>query len=121
MREREHILGRGEFGEEELEQPEVPVLGGGGDGLGEPLAERPPARLGDRVVAPPAAGFLARLLEQAGLGEALGLVVELRVGKRPEVAHAELHHPLEVIGSGRPAHRDEPEDEVGDGSESHIG
>ena len=37
VREREHGLGLGELGEEELEHPEVTELGEGGDGFGEPL------------------------------------------------------------------------------------
>ena len=83
-------------------------------------SRRRPA-VGDRVVAPPPAGLLARLLEQAGLGEARGLGVELRVGKGPEVPDAELDEALEVIGRGRAAQGDDPEHEVRGRSESQFG
>ena len=81
VRQGEHVARLRELGEEELQQPEVAVLRRAAHGVAQPLGKSPAARCRDGVVAPPPAGLLARLLEQAGLGEASGLGVELGVGE----------------------------------------
>src|SRR4051812_12672933 len=76
-------LDRGQHGrvgpEEQLEQGGGAQLEDRVGGLGAPLVERRPACLGDLVELAPAPAALAPLGEEAGLGEALGLAVELGV------------------------------------------
>ena len=121
MRQGEHVARLRELGEEELQQPEVAVLRRAAHGVAQPLGKPLAARCRDGVVAPPPAGLLARLFEQAGLGEASGLGVELGVGKGPEVPDAQLDEALEVVGRGRPAQGGDPEHEVGGRAEPRFG
>src|SRR3954452_6299624 len=77
----------------------------------------PPKRLapgrGQAVDASPPSGLLALLVEQAGLGQASALGVDLSVGDRPEVEDAHLCDLLELVRGRGATLIEEGEDRVG--------
>jgi len=110
--EGDDLVDTGQLAEEQLQHPEVADLGRARDRFLQPLAQPLAARVGDRVVPAAATTILARLVEQAGLGEPFRLGIQLRVRERPEVPDAELDEALEVVRRARPAQGGDAEDEV---------
>ena len=102
----------GELAEEELQQSRVAELHLATRRLVQPVEERLAAVGGDGIGAAPPPVVLALLGEEARAGEPVRLGVELRMREGPEVTEGHLDEALEVIGRGRPAHRDAAEYDV---------
>ena len=105
---------------EQLQQAGVAELVEVGGGVIAPAVEGFQAAVGERVEAAAAAGLLAPLLEQSGLGEPASLGVYLRVRERPEVEDADRGSLLELVRGDRLAALDQAKHGVGGVGEARV-
>ena len=110
--DRERRGRRFEVGEEQLEQGQVAQFGRVPGGLAQPGPERLAAGFRDRERPASTADFLTFLGQEAQAGEPGRLLVQERVGERPEVPDRRRDVPLQLVRRGRSLPCKEAEDEV---------
>ena len=110
-----------ELGAEQLQLGLAPDLDSGSVGIAEPRVELRSTERGQVVGLPPPPALVRRHAEQALLGQAGGLAVDLRVGHRPELRGQPPERPLEVVRRGWPSERDEQQHGVGAGTADRAG